>query len=159
MTNDEHSERQEALGPPVQRPVGRLMGQRTNFAVCTGEANPMKDAAPGRRFAVMHIDSFTGSLGELPKGKRTMMQALQVLAADPRVSTFERGPRWLESLLDELRAAALVAEDLAEPYPWHRFTLTDAGRAMLANSKTPNAELSGAGSGIATEPGRSPASD
>jgi hypothetical protein len=24
MTNDEHSERQEALGPPVQRPVGRL---------------------------------------------------------------------------------------------------------------------------------------
>jgi DnaJ-class molecular chaperone len=28
MTNDEHSERQEALGPPVQRPVGRPVEQR-----------------------------------------------------------------------------------------------------------------------------------
>ena len=28
MTNDEHSERQEALGPPVQRPVGRLAPER-----------------------------------------------------------------------------------------------------------------------------------
>lgn len=86
----------------------------------------------------MHIDIFSGSLGELPKDKRTTIHALQVLSADPRVSTFERGPRWLESLLDELRSAGLVLEDLAEPYPWHRFNLTDAGRAMLANSKTPN---------------------
>ncbi len=91
----------------------------------------------------MHIDSFTGSLGELPQGKRTTMQALQVLAADSRVSTFERGPRWLESLLDELRVAGLVAEDLAEPYPWHRFNLTDAGRAMLANSKPLNDRFTG----------------
>jgi hypothetical protein len=31
MTNDEHSERQEALGPPVQRPVGRLVPERAAF--------------------------------------------------------------------------------------------------------------------------------
>ncbi len=39
MTNDEHSERQEALGPPVQRPVGRMTPARTllaDVARCSG---------------------------------------------------------------------------------------------------------------------------
>ena len=38
----------------------------------------------------VHLDSFSGSLGELPKGRRTLVYALAVLADDPRVSTFER---------------------------------------------------------------------
>ena len=75
--------------------------------------------------------SFSGSLAELPKGHRATLDALRVLADDPRVSTFERGPGWLESLLSNLRTQGLVVEDRAEPYPWHRFNLTDAGRAML----------------------------
>jgi len=79
--------------------------------------------------------SFSGSLGELPKGKRTVQNALQVLAADPRVSTFERGTAWLESLLAELLGLGLVTEDHAEPYPWHRFNLTDEGRAVLAHKE------------------------
>ncbi len=77
------------------------------------------------------VCSFSGSLGELPRGKRTVLNALRVLADDPRVSTFERGPRWLESLLHELVSGALIVEDKAELYPWHRYTLTDAGRRML----------------------------
>jgi len=81
-----------------------------------------------------HIDTFTGSLSELPRGKRTVRNALHVLAADPRVSTFERGGAWLESLLADLQALGLVAEGKSEPYPWHRFNLTDAGRQMLAAS-------------------------
>lgn len=62
---------------------------------------------------------------------RTPAHALRVLADDPRVSTFERGTPWLESLLDELKAGGLVIEDGGEPYPWHRFDLTDAGRRLL----------------------------
>lgn len=77
------------------------------------------------------LDCFGGSLGELPKGKRTVVNALRVLADDPRVSTFERGPAWLESLLSELLKTGLLIEDKTEPYPWHRYALTEAGRAML----------------------------
>ena len=86
----------------------------------------------------VHLDSFSGSLGELPKGRRTLLYALAVLADDPRVSTFERGVGWLESLLHELQFNKLVMEDKAEPYPWHRFNLTDAGRQMLARHEPPN---------------------
>ena len=77
------------------------------------------------------IDSFSGGLGDLPKGKRTVMDALRVLADDPRVSTFERGPAWIEALLSDLQFHGLVIEDKAEPYPWHRFKLTEAGRKMI----------------------------
>jgi hypothetical protein len=84
----------------------------------------------------MYIDCFSGSLGKLPRGRRTVADALRALAEDPRVSVFERGPGWLESLIDDLKAQGLVAEDHAEPYPWCRFNLTDAGRAMLAPAAT-----------------------
>ena len=77
------------------------------------------------------LDSFSGSLSELPRGKRAPLNALRALAADPRVSTFERGAKWLESLLDELQKAGMIVENHAEPYPWCRFNLTDKGRAML----------------------------
>jgi hypothetical protein len=79
----------------------------------------------------VHLDSFSGSLGELPRGKRTTLDALKVLADDPRVSTFERGPAWLEALLSDLTFSGLIVE-LDEPYPWHRYALTDAGKAMIA---------------------------
>lgn len=91
----------------------------------------------------MIVCSFSGSLSELPKRKRTLLNALHVLANDPRVSCFDRGSAWLESLIDEMKVCGLVIEDHAEPYPWCRFDLTNLGRALLANSKTPNAKLSG----------------
>ena len=81
-----------------------------------------------------HIDTFTGSLSELPRGKRTVRNALHVLAADPRVSCFERGGRWLESLLEDLKAEGLVEEEKGVPYPWCKFHVTDAGRQLLAAS-------------------------
>lgn len=84
--------------------------------------------------APFHVDRFSGSLSELPRGKRTVQHALQALADDPRVSTFDRGGAWLESLLADLQQQGLVVEDKAEPYPWHRFNVTDAGRQMLAAS-------------------------
>lgn len=75
------------------------------------------------------IDCFSGSLADLPKGKRTTVDALRVLAEHPRVSTFDRGPAWLESLLADLKQKGLIVE-VDEPYPWHRFALTEAGKAV-----------------------------
>lgn len=85
-----------------------------------------------RHKALFHTDKFSGSLGELPNGQRTNLHALRALSDDPRVSTFERGTGWLESLISDLLSQGLVIEDHTEAYPWHRFNLTDKGRAMLA---------------------------
>lgn len=78
-----------------------------------------------------HIDSFSGRAAELKRGERTVLKLLQALAADPRISTFERGTYWLENLLRDAKDKGLIVEDIAEPYPWCRFYLTDAGRAEL----------------------------
>lgn len=80
----------------------------------------------------VHLDLFCGALAELPPSRRTVTAGLQALAHDSRVSTFERGTPWLERLICDLVAGGLVVEDKAEPYPWHRFNLTDAGRTELA---------------------------
>lgn len=76
------------------------------------------------------LDSFSGALSDLPKGQRTQEHALRVLAADPRVSTFERGTPWLERLLLDLKDGGLIVE-LDAAYPWHHYSLTEAGRRML----------------------------
>ena len=82
------------------------------------------------------VRSFSGALAELPKDQRTDEDALRVLADHPRVSTFDRGTQWVESLLQSLIGQGAIAEDLTEQYPWHRFNLTGKGRAMLpANEK------------------------
>ena len=82
-------------------------------------------------FSVGFVDTFCGAIEQLPKGQRTVLYGLRALKRNPRVSTFERGPYWLESLLAELQRDGLVTEDKDEPYPWHRFILTDKARAML----------------------------
>lgn len=89
-----------------------------------------------RKPGLVLMDSFSGAMAELPRGRRTLMHALAALERDPRVSTFERGAVWLESLIRELLTQGLAIEDKAEPYPWHRFTLTNSGRQMLA-AQTP----------------------
>lgn len=88
------------------------------------------------------LDSFSGSLGEIPKGQRTVENAVRVLAADPRVSCFERGTAWLESLIRDVLRQGLAVECHAEPYPWCRFNLTDAGRQMLADRAPTDTEAS-----------------
>ena len=80
----------------------------------------------------MHIDRFSGAIAELKPGQRTIPHALRAIATDPRVSTFERGAGWLESLIRDMVTQGLMTEDDREPSPWHRFNLTDKGRAMLA---------------------------
>jgi hypothetical protein len=36
----------------------------------------------------------------------------------------------------------LIVEDKAEPYPWHRYTVTPAGRAALAAAQSNKGEAS-----------------
>jgi hypothetical protein len=82
-----------------------------------------------------HIDSFSGRASELKPKERTVLKLLQALAADPRISTFERGTWWLENLLNDANEQGLIVQDKGEPYPWCRFDLTDAGRQALKDGK------------------------
>lgn len=81
------------------------------------------------------IDSFSGALVDLKKPQRTEATALSVLHKHPRVSTWDMSECvWVRDLIEDLKHKKLI-EELAEPYPWHRYALTDAGLAAL----TPNA--------------------
>lgn len=84
-----------------------------------------------------HIDSFSGSASEIPKGKRTTENLLRVLARDPLVSTWDMSEyRWLRDLIySAIKDGLLSFAD--QPYPWCRCVLTDEGRAMLAEGKDP----------------------
>lgn len=80
------------------------------------------------------LDSFSGSLGDLPPKKRTIEDALRTLRKDPRVSCFERGAGWLEDLIDQLKSRGLIVERDGTDYPWCAFDLTPAGLAMIGGS-------------------------
>jgi len=78
------------------------------------------------------IDNFSGPAADLKGRHRHYMSVLAVLEKNPRVSTWDMSEeRWLRGCIDDLlHQQLIVAQD--EPYPWHRWTLTDAGRAVLA---------------------------
>jgi hypothetical protein len=81
--------------------------------------------------STIFLDSFSGSLADLKPSHRTSAHALQALANDGRVSTFDRSEyRWLDRLVSDLMARGLIAEVRAE-YPWHRYVLTGAGISEL----------------------------
>jgi len=81
------------------------------------------------------LDSFSGALSDLPKGRRTQQEALQVLSKHPRVSTWDLSEySWLRGLVFGLFADGLITADPLEPFPWCRYTLTDAGYAALAKA-------------------------
>lgn len=84
---------------------------------------------------LISLDTFSGRAAEIKRGERTVLKLLQALAEDPRISTFQRGTWWLENLLHDAKRQGLIVEDKDEPYPWHRFDLTDKGRAMLKDGK------------------------
>jgi DNA-binding HxlR family transcriptional regulator len=79
----------------------------------------------------MHIDYFSGAASELKRGHRGADDVLSVLANSPRVSTWDMSElSWLRTAIADLEQRGLiVAKD--EPYPWHRYALTDAGRTLM----------------------------
>lgn len=82
------------------------------------------------------IDSFSGALADLKKGQRTEGNALAAMHKHPRVSTWDMSEyAWVRNLIGDLKRKGLIEERGDEPYPWHRYALTNTGRATL----TPNA--------------------
>jgi hypothetical protein len=77
------------------------------------------------------LDTFTSEFSELRPGDRTIAMALQTLARNPRVSTFDRSEhRWVDNLLRMLLQQRLIVE-VAERYPWHRFEITNSGKECI----------------------------
>lgn len=79
-----------------------------------------------------HVDSFSGAVADLPKGRRTSMDVLAVLATYPRVSTFDMSDlRWLRDAVAGLEREGLVVRSLQDGFPWVRYTPTESGLAKL----------------------------
>lgn len=80
------------------------------------------------------IDSFSGDLADLKRGKRTTENALAVLDKSPMVSTWDMSEnKWLYRLICDLKHEGLIVEQV-QSYPWHRYKLTDAGKALLPSN-------------------------
>jgi DNA-binding HxlR family transcriptional regulator len=86
------------------------------------------------------LDSFSGEIADLKRGKRTRENMLSVLARSPLVSTWDMSEyRWLRDEIANMETDGLITS-VDQPYPWLRYELTDKGRTLM----TPNASLSGA---------------
>lgn len=77
------------------------------------------------------VDSFSASVSDLKRGRRTRMDILAALSHDPMVSCWDLSEHaWLRNGVYELRDSGhVISAD--QPYPWCRFILTDKGRAAL----------------------------
>lgn len=82
---------------------------------------------------MIFLDSFSGAASDLKPSQRTRESMLAVLAKSPRVSTWDMSEHcWLRTIIADLKERKMI-DELAEPYPWHRYALTDAGCALLAD--------------------------
>lgn len=82
----------------------------------------------------VHLCSFSGSVAYLSrKQKQNPMQVLQVLANDPRVSTFDMDEHNLWQTIYALVEKGLLKDETEkEVYPWCCFAVTKAGRKAIA---------------------------
>lgn len=77
------------------------------------------------------IDSFSGGAAGLKRGHHTLVDVLRAIDACPRVSTWDMSElSWLRDAIHTLLRDGLIVET-DEPYPWHRYRLTPAGKARL----------------------------
>lgn len=82
----------------------------------------------------MHIDYFSGDAADLKRGQRTSEMVLSTLAKYPLVSTWDMSElSWLRAAIDDLKQRGLI-ESRDEPYPWHRYAVTDAGKSALTHN-------------------------
>jgi hypothetical protein len=80
------------------------------------------------------IDSFSGPVADLKKGKRTLRDILESLKANPRVSTFDMSEhQWLWKRIYRLERMGYVVQDKSIEYPWHVFNITEDGEKRLSD--------------------------
>jgi hypothetical protein len=83
------------------------------------------------------LDSFSGSVTDLKRGNRTIMDFLAALNNDPMVSTWDMSEyKWVRDGVYSLKDNGLIVE-LNQPYPWPKYALTKAGRELLAERSKP----------------------
>ena len=100
-----------------------------NVGPCT-ETRSLNGGSRGEPMRV-HLDSFSGAASDLKRGQRSSENVLAVLANRPRVSTWDMSEHdWLRSCIKDLRKRGLIVAE-TEPYQWHRYSLTEAGRLMV----------------------------
>lgn len=81
------------------------------------------------------VCSFSSHVAELKRNHRTDTDIIRSFAKHPRVSTFDMSEhRWLSSAVTRLVNEGKL-KYLDDHYPWHRLSVTDAGKAMLEQSK------------------------
>jgi hypothetical protein len=75
----------------------------------------------------VHLDSFSGALGDLPKNQHgDRERVLAVLRKHPRFSCFDAtATNKLAKTLDDLKAAGRIVYAKDEQYPWCRVTVVD----------------------------------
>jgi hypothetical protein len=71
--------------------------------------------------------SFSGAAADLPPRKRSDTDILEALRLSPRVSVWDMSElSWLRSGIQSLERRGLIRNDRKEPFPWIRYTLTEA---------------------------------
>jgi len=71
------------------------------------------------------IDSFSGDAANIKPKERTVENLVLVLKENPKISTwdFSENP-WLHRLIKDALEKWMIKEAY-EPYPWHRYVITD----------------------------------
>ena len=84
---------------------------------------------------MIYIDSFSGPASDLKPSQRHPHAVLRVLARHPRLSTWDMSEcAWLQGCIKGLERSKWIVS-VPEPYPWHRWELTDAGRQALEEAR------------------------
>lgn len=80
----------------------------------------------------MHICSFTNApIVELKESMRNENGVLNALKMNPRISTFDMCEHeWLQDVIKSLEDKGLILA-VKEPYPWHKWKITKAGKAAM----------------------------
>ena len=91
---------------------------------------------------IIHVCSFAASVGRLtPKERKDKLCILRALEEDPRISTWDmdegRPKLWrtIYAMVDEGLIVGIYAS-----FPWHKYNLTGAGRAMLSAAREARSE-------------------
>lgn len=81
----------------------------------------------------IHVCSFAASVGRLtPKERKDKLCILRALAEDPRISVWdmdEGRPRLWRTIYRMVDEGLIVG--IYASFPWHKYNLTDKGKAML----------------------------